>query len=220
MTDIEIFNKYSQPESWALKNIEAGRMKGKTDINPQWRIFALTEQFGLVGFGWKYQIDKIECKAANNGEIAVMAHISLFVKKNDIWSDAIIGTGGSMFVANEKNGPYVSDEAEKMAITDAISVACKQLGIGGNIYSGSKYLPAYNKANGIETPATPQEKPVDRVTPQPASNLTDLPWLNPKTPEWDGALRSIKAGKTLEDAKKVFRISKTNQELLISEATK
>lgn len=53
-----------------------------------------------------------------------------------------------------------------------------------------------------------------------ADKLTDLPWLNPKTPEWDGALRSIKAGKTLEDAKKVFRISKTNQELLISEATK
>jgi len=216
-TDIEIFNKYSQPDSWALKEIQAGRMKGKSDINPQWRIFALTEQFGLVGFGWKYQIDSIDYKEAKNGEVAVMVHISLFVKKDSEWSDAIVGTGGSMFIANEKNGPYVSDEAEKMATTDAISVACKQLGIGGNIYSGSKYLPAYNKANGIETPP---EKPVDRVTPQPASNLPDLPWLNPKTPEWDGALRSIKAGKTLEDAKKVYRISKTNQELLISEATK
>jgi len=53
-----------------------------------------------------------------------------------------------------------------------------------------------------------------------ADKLPDLPWLNPKTPEWDKALLAIKSGKTLEDAKKVFRISKTNQELLISEATK
>jgi len=46
----------------------------------------------------------------------------------------ISGTGGSMFVAKEKNGFYVSDECYKMATTDAISVACKQLGIGADVY--------------------------------------------------------------------------------------
>lgn len=68
-------------------------------------------------------------------------------------------------------------------------------------------------------PKTKQD-PVKSGTVTTANNLTDLPWLNPKTPEWDKSLLAIKAGKTLGDAKKVYRISKTNQELLISEATK
>ena len=37
-------------------------------------------------------------------------------------------------MANEKNGPYVSDECFKMALTDAISVACKALGVGALVY--------------------------------------------------------------------------------------
>ena len=46
----------------------------------------------------------------------------------------IAGTGGSMFAARQKDGVYVSDECYKMASTDAISVACKQLGIGADVY--------------------------------------------------------------------------------------
>ena len=201
MTDIQKFNAYSQPPEWAIKEIQAGRMKGKSDINPQFRIFALTEMFGLVGFGWKYQIDSIEYKEAKNGEVAVMARISLFVKVGENWSDAIVGTGGSMFIANEKNGPYVSDEAEKMAITDAISVSCKQLGIAGNIYSGSKYLPAYNKAN----PPEPKQKEE----------------LTPSHPKWNGALQALIDGKvTISKIRFIYELSQNNEELLLSEATK
>lgn len=39
-----------------------------------------------------------------------------------------------MYVANEKNGPYTSDECYKMALTDAISVACKALGVAADVY--------------------------------------------------------------------------------------
>ncbi len=39
-----------------------------------------------------------------------------------------------MFVANQRNGPHVSDECFKMALTDAISVACKALGLGADVY--------------------------------------------------------------------------------------
>lgn len=46
----------------------------------------------------------------------------------------ISGTGGSSFVALEKSGLKMSDECFKMATTDAISVACKQLGFGADVY--------------------------------------------------------------------------------------
>lgn len=134
-----IYNKFSTPPEWAKKEILAGRLKGKTDINPQWRIKCLTEEFGIVGFGWKYTIDKQEIVEGANKEMAAFATVSLFIKMGNEWSDAIIGTGGSSFVTQEKNGLYVSDECFKMAVTDALSVCCKLIGIGSDIYSGSKY---------------------------------------------------------------------------------
>jgi hypothetical protein len=42
-----------------------------------------------------------------------------------------------------KKGAYANDEAYKMATTDAISVACKQLGMGADIYwsaDNTKYV--------------------------------------------------------------------------------
>ena len=42
----------------ALKPIQAGRLKGKSDINPVWRIQAMTSVFGPCGIGWKYEIVK------------------------------------------------------------------------------------------------------------------------------------------------------------------
>ena len=60
-------------------------------------------------------------------------------------SKPVIGIGGNMLVANEKNGLYTSDECYKMALTDAISVACKALGFGADVYWGAdrtKYTPS------------------------------------------------------------------------------
>jgi hypothetical protein len=139
MEHLEIYRKYEQPPSWALKEIQAGRLKGKSDINPQWRIEVLTETFGMVGFGWKYVITKQWIERGGKDEMAAFTNIDLFVKVESVWSEAIPGTGGSSFVANEKNGLYTSDECFKMSLTDAISVACKAIGIGSKIYNGSKY---------------------------------------------------------------------------------
>ncbi len=143
------YQKHSTPPEWAKKQIGGGRLKGMTDINPQWRIYALTDLFGSVGFGWRYEVVRLE-RVTQEGspEIAVFSTVNLYVKQDGEWSAAIVGTGGSMFVSSEKGGVYTSDECEKMAITDALSVCCKQIGIGSDVYSGSKYVPA-------ATPAAP-----------------------------------------------------------------
>lgn len=99
-----------------------------------WRLKTLTEQFGPCGIGWKYVITDKRLEQGANGEVAAFLDIDLFVKVDGAWSDAIPGTGGSAFVAKEKNGPYTSDECFKMALTDAISVACKALGFGADVY--------------------------------------------------------------------------------------
>lgn len=153
MDNLTIYNDVRNVPDSAKRRIEAGRLKGKTDINPMWRIKALTEKFGPCGFGWKYVITDKRLEQGANGEVAAFLDIDLFVKADGVWSDAIPGTGGSAFVAKEKNGPYTSDECFKMALTDAISVACKALGFGADVYweaDRSKY----------DKPESKKEEPV------------------------------------------------------------
>ncbi|MDY5942004.1 MAG: hypothetical protein SPJ28_00335 [Oscillospiraceae bacterium] len=134
MENLAIYNAVRSVPDSAKRQIGAGRLKGKTDINPMWRLKTLTEQFGPCGIGWKYVITDKRLEQGANGEVAAFLDIDLFVKVDGAWSDAIPGTGGSAFVAREKSGLYTSDECFKMALTDAISVACKALGFGADVY--------------------------------------------------------------------------------------
>jgi hypothetical protein len=149
--NMRYWDRISKPPTTVLKPIAAGRLKGKSDINPQWRMQAMTELYGPCGFGWKYSIDKlwmekgapVKKEGGTHDEVAAFALVSLFYKEGDQWSEAIPGIGGSMFVEMEKNGPHNSDEAYKMAVTDALSVAMKSVGMAAEIYlgnfDGSKY---------------------------------------------------------------------------------
>lgn len=134
MENLTLYNALRVVPDSAKRGISAGRLKGKTDINPMWRIKALTEQFGPCGIGWKYTITEKRLERGAKDEIAAFLDINLYVKIDGQWSDAIPGTGGSAFVASERNGLYTSDECFKMALTDAISVACKALGMGADVY--------------------------------------------------------------------------------------
>jgi len=134
MNNLELYDKVRAVPDEAQKKITGGRLSGKTDINPMWRIKALTENFGTCGVGWKMPIKRLWLEPGANGEVAAFCEVELFIKINGEWSDGITGIGGSSFVANEKSGQYTSDECYKMAYTDAISVACKMLGFGADIY--------------------------------------------------------------------------------------
>lgn len=134
MENMEIYDRVKETPQTALKAISAGRLKGMSDINPMYRIMILTKMFGPCGFGWKYTINNKEIMDGANGEKIAIVDIDLYFKWNGEWSEAISGTGGSSFIANERNGPYTSDECYKMALTDALSVACKALGVGADVY--------------------------------------------------------------------------------------
>lgn len=133
MDNMKIYNATKCVPENAKKPIQGGRLKGKTDINPMWRIKALTEQFGACGIGWYYNVTKQWTEEVGD-EVAVFVNIELFIRVGGEWSKPIFGTGGNMLAQSEKGGIYVSDECYKMATTDALSVACKQLGFGADVY--------------------------------------------------------------------------------------
>lgn len=134
MDNLSLYNRFASVPKEAQKSIQAGRLKGMTDINPMWRIKCLTEAFGPEGVGWVAPITDVQYVPGAGGEVACTVTIELRYTQDGEWSKGVTGVGGSMFVANERNGLHTNDEALKMAYTDAISVACKGLGMGADIY--------------------------------------------------------------------------------------
>ena len=134
MDNLQIYNVVRKVPENAQKTIGGGRLKGMTDINPMWRFKILTEQFGPCGIGWKYEIMRQWTEQTTPKEISAFVTINLYIKYNGEWSEAIPGTGGSSFLTEEKNGLYTNDECYKMALTDAVSVSCKALGVAADIY--------------------------------------------------------------------------------------
>lgn len=175
-TNLRFYNQGCEVPANALKPIKSGRLAGKSDVNPMWRMKQLTEIFGPCGFGWKYTVDR-QWTEVYNSETKCFCNVSLYVRdpKTKEWSEAIPGTGGSAMVANESKGPYVDDDAYKKALTDALSIAMKPLGIGANVWYGpdakganeSKYEQAGNQS------AQSVQQPVSRA-PKAAFTGADL----------------------------------------------
>lgn len=147
-TSIELFRAQARPPQEALKTIEFGRLKGKSDINPQWRIEALTETYGLYGLGWFVQIkDTTMVDLPETQEKMLFLTLELFVRdwstpEEYKWFGPAIGIGGDYIIVRDKNGVHGNDEAYAMAMTDALGKAAKLFGIANDIYRGkfdSKY---------------------------------------------------------------------------------
>lgn len=156
---MKIYRSMSQPPEDAIKTIIGGKLKGMSDINPQWRYEIMTETFGLVGIGWKYDIQKLWTENGANGEIMAFAQVAVFVKEEGEWSEPVIGIGGSKLVTSEKGQLVSNDEGYKMAVTDAFSTALKMLGVAADIYAGrwdgSKYTKVYDDPE-TEKPEIPE----------------------------------------------------------------
>lgn len=176
MDNLKIYNAVRDVPQDAQKGIKGGRLKGFTDINPMWRIKTLTEQFGMCGVGWYYEIKEkwIETAMAKD-EITANVLIDLYVKVDNEWSKPIQGLGGSMLVASEKAGLYVDDECYKKALTDAISVACKSLGVGADVYWQSDRTKYTQKQTGKENADDPYMEEADKqIGKLEAKSMKDL----------------------------------------------
>ena len=133
MEHMEIWNSLNRPPPSALKKIGFGPLKGKSDISPQWRMQAMTDRFGPVGVGWTYTIEKLWTEPAAEGQIFAFAQVFIRFRydaddKTHL-SDPIPGVGGKLLLRKTKNGMESNDEALKMAVTDAMGVAMKSLGV-------------------------------------------------------------------------------------------
>jgi len=191
-SNLEIWNRLKQPPKDALKTIKGGRLAGMTDINPQWRYQAMTEMYGPCGQGWDYRIDRLWMETSPTEDIAAFAQVTLriFPKHETPLGEPqmIPGIGGSMFVASEKAGLRTNDECYKMAVTDALSVAMKMLGVGADIYMGRYDGSKYAEEKILKSPITPNDGAWEAMTETQQETLVDLSvlvnrWIKKNNPD-------------------------------------
>lgn len=194
--NLDIYEKARSVPKEAIKEIRGGRLAGFSDINPMWRIKRLTEIFGPCGKGWYYEITDIRIESAGT-ESAMFVTINLYVKYNEEWSKPIVGVGGSMLVAAEKKGPYLSDECLKMSLTDALSVAMKSLGIAADIYF-SKDRTKYDTESG-ETAAPAAPSAPKAPTPRAAAKAAEIPAFDLNT-----AIKEVLGATSREQLQQIF----------------
>jgi len=133
---LKYWDQCKTPPDAVLKPIEAGRLKGKTDIKPQWRMLVMTEMFGPVGQGWWYVIKSQRELPVDDGQIALFIEIDLFVKYGEKTSQAIPSIGCALLVEKESRGLYLNKNACKSALTDALGAAMKAIGVAADVYMG------------------------------------------------------------------------------------
>jgi hypothetical protein len=188
-----IWDRLRTPPPSALKTIKGGRLAGMSDISPQWRWQAMTEEFGPCGRGWKFEIGDRWTEPGDGGEVMCFMVVRLYYRDEDThparnWSEPIEGLGGSKLVAAEKGGLHNNDEAWKMAFTDALGTACKYLGLAADVYlggaasGGSKYEQR-GAAQGVSVPEA-SEPGQPNQTDGPRRGATPPPEWTPLE-RWD-----------------------------------
>ena len=193
--NVRFYHRFMETPKDAQKSFNNGRFSG-TDINPMWRIKILTEVFGPSGFGWWTQNVRYEFVEANvtppdakqeQKETSVFCELELIVKDPETGevSAPIYGVGGNTYIAWGKYGPRASDEAKKMAYTDALSIACKSLGIGHDIwYSNDRTKYTMNDSSeSVKTEKKPVEKPAEKPAEHTADTAAILDEITSKLKE-------------------------------------
>ena len=202
-----IYNQVRSVPSDAITPITGGPMKGKSNINPQWRLEKLTELFGPAGIGWKVEQVSRWTETTGQGEVAVFCEVNLYVKQGGQWSAPVFGQGGNMLMRRTTdwvNGQpvqsvHIDDEAYKKAYTDAISVACKALGFGADVYyreDETKYGSCRHESGTQPVPAAQQSE-----------SAAQWPWntsfkeIKPGAPNWKASVTQVSkmAGSTPEE---------------------
>ena len=204
--NVRFYHQFMTTPKDAQKSFNNGRFSG-TDINPMWRIKVLTEVFGPSGFGWWTQNVKYEFKEADvtpppqkpgdpvtpQKETSVFCELELIVKDPETGevSQPIYGVGGNTYIQWGKYGPRASDEAKKMAYTDALSIACKSLGIGHDIwYSNDRTKYTMNMVDNTSG-AAPKPAQVNNSASAEKAAQKDVPQPAPHNAETAGLIDEI-----------------------------
>jgi hypothetical protein len=139
--NLDIWNGFEKTDPSHTKPFSRGGGFKGTAINGTYIVKKLTERFGPCGKGWKFVIEAEtihEGSTLKNGDKAkvhvIRGHIDYLL--DQVWYSTSPQFGQTMFVDENKYGPFTDEEAPKKSITDCISKCAVMLGIGADVHLG------------------------------------------------------------------------------------
>lgn len=168
MSNTKIWDSLGRTDPAHTKGFKrAGGFSG-TAMKPIWIVKRMTEQFGPVGEGWGMHEPNFQVVPADK-EVLVFCTVAVWHTSPQ---NVFYGVGGDKVVASRGNGSFNSDEAFKMAYTDAVNNALKYLGVGADIHMGlfedQKYVQQIDNefAEAEKKAAQPKKQPAHSALKQ------------------------------------------------------
>ena len=131
---LRIWARLSRTDPKHTKRFQRSGGFSGTAIKPIWTILRMTEVFGPCGTGWGMEKPEFEIQQAVD-EWLVFCTVGIWYVE-DGHRAIVYGVGGDKFVVSQKSGIRASDEAYKMAYTDAIGNAIKFIGVAADVHMG------------------------------------------------------------------------------------
>lgn len=157
MNNLKLWEQVCTTDPAKTSQIGFGESKGKTSVNPQYRIKMATEHLGPIGIGWGYEIkeERFDNGAAvfdadgNHSDFELVHTIRL-----ELWYmlDGERGTvqqyGHTPYKYLKADGSkWITDkEYAKKTLTDALGKCLSMLGFNSDIYEGEYDSAAYVSA--------------------------------------------------------------------------
>ena len=157
MDNLKIWNRFADIDPKFTKPITGKPYKG-TSPNPHYVIRCLTEMFGPVGIGFGWEVTAEGFQPLGD-EVLHWCRIR-FWHGDGKGFDAY---GQTKALMKTKSGMMADEDAPKKSLTDAITKAAAQVGVGANIFLGrwddSRYVASvaaeYKKAEDKPTERDP-----------------------------------------------------------------
>lgn len=215
MENLRYWSQFEDIDPKFTKPITGKPYKG-TSPNPHYVIRCLTEMFGPVGegFGWEVTAEGFQPVGE---ELLHWCRIR-FWHGDGKGFDAY---GQTKALMKTRKGDMLSDEdAPKKSLTDAITKAAAQVGVGANIFLGrwddSRYVEAVNRDyREAEKPAEPDPRELADRIEKAIANAKDIPALEKlwKHPQTNAAF-----GKISDDARALLTQVYTNRVALLGQS--
>lgn len=135
LDNLRIWDRLSKTDPRHTKRFQRSGGFSGTAVKPIWTILRMTEVFGPCGIGWGMEKPEYVTQSGADGEQLVFCTVAVWYLLDGA-KGIVYGVGGDKFVISQKSGLRASDEAYKMAYTDAIGNAIKFVGVAADIHMG------------------------------------------------------------------------------------
>lgn len=161
MTNLRIWDALGKTDPKQTKGFKRSGGFSGTAVKPMWSNLRMTEMFGPCGIGWGMEKPTFETHEAGE-EFLVFCTVGLWYLEADGSKSApVYGVGGDRYLLKQSSGPRASDEAFKMAYTDALGNAMKFIGVAADVHMGlfddSKYVESMKAEFAPKKEAQPEE---------------------------------------------------------------